>query len=336
MLTPRRLFLSAALAITLLWSGCGAPGDPLPPLLNIPARTTDLEATQRAGDLVLRWTVPAQTTESFPVKDLDRVVVLGMELEGEGIDGSAFESGARELLTLEHPQPGERVERRLPLPAAPGKRMAVAIKNYNRRGRAEGLSNIAVVEIAPALAASQKLAAIAQPGSIRLEWSPVPGARGYRIYRSTGEKGEFAFLAAREAAPFDDADFEWGTLYRYFVRAYVQVSTGIAESSDSPTASVVPKDIFPPSPPGGLRAVASETAVELSWNLSPEPDTAGYHVYRRDASGRTVRLNTGLLAAPVFSDKQIQRQQQYSYMVTAVDDKGNESAQTAPLAVTVP
>ncbi|MBI3695523.1 MAG: hypothetical protein HY238_11885 [Acidobacteria bacterium] len=315
---------------------CGSPGEPLPPLLNIPARTTDLEAAQRAAEIVLRWTLPAQTTEGFPAKDLDRVVVLGLELEGDSIDPNAFEAGARTLSVLEQPKAGERMECRLPLPAAPGKRFAVALKNYSLRGRAEGLSNLVVLQIAAALAAPPSLKATTLPNAIRLEWPRVPGARGYRVYRSTTEQPQFRFLAIIDAPPFDDPNFEWNKPYTYFVRAYAEVSPGLAESADSPAAAVVPTDVFPPSTPQGLQAVVTETAVELSWSLSPELDTAGYHVYRRTASGPPARLNAAPLAVPVFSDKEIRRGQQYFYTVSAVDDKNNESAPSPPFQVNVP
>ena len=335
MQTPR-LCLSVAAALALVACGCGSPGEPLPPLLNIPGRTTDLQAMQRAAELILQWTVPSQTTEGFPLKDLERVVVLGREVDRNSIDSSEFDSGAREILVMEDPAAGQRFERRLALPAPAGRRFAVATKNYSFRRRSGGLSNIVVVEIAPVLPPPQTLRVISQVSAIRLEWPRIPGAWGYRIYRSTADQPQFAFVTAIQFPPFDDTNFVWDKSYSYFVRAYAEVSSGIAESADSPVAAVVPRDVFPPSPPAGLQSVVSEMSVELSWNLSPEPDTAGYYVYRRNAAGQTARLNTELLTAPVFSDKTVQRHEQYSYSVSAVDEKGNESAPTAPLTVTIP
>lgn len=324
------------LVLALLGAGCGAAGDPMPPLLNIPARTTDLEAAQQAGELVVRWTMPSQTTEGFPLKDLDRVILLEKDVDGETPGGPGFESGAREVLALEQPKAGEKTNKRLPLPAAPGRRIALATRNLSHRGRAAGVSNIVVVEIAPVLGAPGNVTATMQPSAIRVDWSPVAGVTGYRVYRSAGEGSEFELLTAVEAPPLSDAGFQWNMPHAYFVRAYSKVSTGIAESADSSIARIIAKDVFPPSVPAGLRAVPSETAVELSWNLSPEPDTAGYNVYRRDPSGKVARLNSDLLTAPAFSDKTVQRQQQYAYSVSAVDDKGNESAPTAPFAVVIP
>ena len=312
----------------------------MPPLLNIPARPTDLEAAQRAGQLLLRWTWPAQTTEGFPIKDLDRVEVWGLEAEGELPGVEAFQSRARRLAVLEPPslarhRAGERMELRLPLPVTPGHRVAVAVKNVNRRGRSEGFSNLAMIEIASAPAAPESLRAVAQANAIRLEWSEVPGADGYRLYRSTGENPAFALLASVSKPPLDDPDFSWGGIYSYFVRAYTATSSGLAESADSSTAAVVPQDSFPPSPPLGLQAVAGESAVELSWIPSPELDAAGYHVYRSSAGRAPARCNRELVVAAAFTDRDVRGEQQYSYAVSAVDQKGNQSAPSVALLVTV-
>ena len=53
----------------------------MPPLLNLPARTRDLEAVQRSRELIVRWTVPDKTTENMPLKELGRVVLLAADDE---------------------------------------------------------------------------------------------------------------------------------------------------------------------------------------------------------------------------------------------------------------
>ena len=51
---------------------------------------------------------------------------------------------------------------------------------------------------------------------------------------------------------------------------------------------VTPRDVFPPAAPVGLEAAIVPATpqgaayVELSWAISPEPDLAGYRVYRSD------------------------------------------------------
>jgi len=336
---PRGAAALACLAWLLLAPGCGAPGDPLPPLLNIPARASDLEAVQRAGELIVRWTPPHRTTEGYPVKDLDRAEVVALELEEESVGEAAFDR-ARVLDTVRWPlepaaaAPG--IERRLPPSAAPGQRIAVAVRHYNRRGRSEGVSNVVVLEIGVTPAAPQRLLAGSLADGIRLEWTPVPGAAGYRIYRGLGEKPDFRLLSETSASPFHDPDFLWDRPQAYFLRAFTRTSTGPVESADTPVVVQVPRDAFPPSPPAGLQFVAGETSVDLSWNLSPEPDAAGYHLYRRGETGESERLTTAPLATPAFTDREVERQRQYFYTVSAVDHKGNESPRSAPAVVRIP
>ena len=332
--------LAGLAAVSLAAAGCGAPGDPLPPLLNIPARTTDLAARQQGSELVVAWTLPGQTTEASPVKILSRVVVVTAEVETDQADAQVFSSGARDLIVLEDPKPGERVERRLPLPAAPGHRLAVAVRNEGSRGRSAGYSNVVVVTIVPPLGAPGSVRATLSPAGIRLEWNPVANATGYRLFRRRGEQ-QTALLTTVEPTSFLDAEVEWETPVTYTVRAYVATVTGNAESPDSNVVSLTPTDTFPPSTPEGLRAVVGEAVVELSWSPSPEPDTAGYHVYRASpgssaAGGTPVRLTSAPLATPAFSDRQVQTGAHYAYNVSAVDEKGNESPLSAPTEVTLP
>ena len=326
-------------AVSLAATGCGAPGDPLPPLLNIPARTTDLAARQQGAELVLAWTLPGQTTEASTIKILSRVVVVTAELETDQADTQVFASGARDLIVLEDPKPGEHVERRLPLPAAPGRRLAVAVRNEGSRGRTAGYSNVVVVTIVPPLTAPGSLRATLSPAGIRLEWDPVASATGYRLFRRRGER-QIALLTTVEPTSFLDAEVEWETPVAYLVRAYATTATGAAESPDSIMVSLTPTDVFPPSTPEGLRAVVGEGVVELSWSPSPEPDTAGYHVYRASpgsSAGRApVRLTSAPLATPAFSDRNVQTGAHYAYNVSAADEKGNESPPSPPTEVTVP
>ncbi len=298
----------------------------MPPLLNIPARTRDLEAVQRGRELIVRWTVPDKTTEDMPLKDLGRAVLLAAE------DEAGLESGARELAVLEEPEPGRSVERRLPLNEEPGRRLVLAVKNYSRRGRSEGHSNTVTIEVAAPPPAPARLTARTRADGVALEWDAAHGASGYQVFRSGPDDGEFARLADVEANRYTDREVRWKARYRYFVRPFVRTATGAAEGADSPVAEVTPEDVFPPSTPGGLQVVVSESAADLSWSLSPEPDTAGYHVWR---DGR--RLTAAQpLGAPAYTDRAVQRGQTYSYQISAVDALGNESPPSEAVKVTIP
>src|ERR1700727_1619823 len=65
-----RKFLVPTLALIAAsaMNGCGAPGAPQPPSLNLPIPVANLSAT-RVGDSVhLAWTMPTHTTDRRPLK----------------------------------------------------------------------------------------------------------------------------------------------------------------------------------------------------------------------------------------------------------------------------
>src|SRR6202167_26820 len=60
--------LAAALAATSALAGCGMPGPPLPPSLNLPVPVTDLSAVRTGGQVALTWTMPKKTTDKVLLK----------------------------------------------------------------------------------------------------------------------------------------------------------------------------------------------------------------------------------------------------------------------------
>ncbi|HZD78996.1 MAG TPA: hypothetical protein VE646_02995 [Actinomycetota bacterium] len=109
----------------------------------------------------------------------------------------------------------------------------------------------------------------------------------------------------------------------------VVASDGIADSAPVSSAPVTVVD-SPPAPPGaptGLTATLSTAAVELSWDPNPEPDLAGYEVYRSgSATGPYTKLNGSLLTTPAYADPAAPVGATSYYQVVAVDAAGNPSA----------
>ncbi|HET7479639.1 MAG TPA: hypothetical protein VFJ72_09015 [Rubrobacteraceae bacterium] len=81
-----------------------------------------------------------------------------------------------------------------------------------------------------------------------------------------------------------------------------------------------------PAPPSGLKAVGSAGGVNLSWDVSPEVDLAGYNVYRSGSpDGTYTKLNANLLSAPSYMDSDAPKGTRSYYRFTAVDSAGGES-----------
>ncbi|MFL5782452.1 MAG: LamG-like jellyroll fold domain-containing protein [Thermoleophilaceae bacterium] len=90
-----------------------------------------------------------------------------------------------------------------------------------------------------------------------------------------------------------------------------------------------------PAAPTGLRAVTGNGSVSLAWSAGPEPDLAGYDVYRAtSAAGPYTRINAQHLTQPSYTDSSASNGTTYHYAVTASDTDSNESARSADLAVT--
>ena len=204
--------------------------------------------------------------------------------------------------------------------------------------------------------------------------SPRPGVRHvYRIYRrnetdaleSSGQGGAVAgdtrFQTANNKnnkkdvvagevpvgtpgpAQFLDS-IEWEKTYSYWVTAVTIVtrpeSEVQVEGDDSPIVRVVAHDIFPPAVPAGLQAVYSgegqKPFIDLIWAPVASADLAGYNIYRSEPSGAPIKLNSDLIKTPSYRDPAVQPGRTYTYTVSAVDVRANESAKSEPASETVP
>ncbi|MGN6799153.1 MAG: CBM96 family carbohydrate-binding protein [Gaiellaceae bacterium] len=89
-------------------------------------------------------------------------------------------------------------------------------------------------------------------------------------------------------------------------------------------------DTTPPSVPTNVNGSAvGSTEVDLTWTGSTDnaggSGVAGYNVYRDG-----VQVNSSPVAATNYADTGLSASTQYSYTVSAVDNQGNESAQSSP------
>jgi hypothetical protein len=136
---------------------------------------------------------------------------------------------------------------------------------------------------------------------------------------------------------FLDKTFEWEKTYSY--RATLVSTIEIAgkpsievEGSDTPEVNLFAHDVFPPTVPTGLQAVFSGPGqtpfIDLVWTPVTDPDLAGYNVYRSEAGQQPMKLNTVLVRTPAFRDANITVGKTYYYSVSAVDERGNESARS--------
>ena len=250
--------------------------------------------------------------------------------------------------------------------AHPGGKVAYLVRTRISPKKASADSNIVEVVIFPVPQRITNVDAHVTETAIELSWPPITQTSGgealgdvsYRLFRGQLNspvnqaaidtamknlaqahwKSRLALLASPASTSYRDADFAFDETYVYVVRTVATARPEILESADSVPLIVTPKDIFPPAAPQGLLAAVLQgdpsvaPVVDLSWSISPEPDVAGYRVYRSEQEGqRGAAVASEMLPTPAYHDAAVQLGHRYWYTVTAVDRSGNESPASGPV-----
>jgi hypothetical protein len=350
------LALAAGLGAGL--SGCGTPGAPMPPSLNLPDRVDDLAAVRAGNQVTLTWTMPKKNTDKLLLKRNVTVSVC-RKLNQPDCD----ESGPAISLA---PGVGGKFTDTLPPALASGPprvaRYFVELKNQN--GRSAGLSNAAVVLAGEAPAPVAGLNAEVRKGGVVLHWKTNNETAAIRLRRTlltpatTKNQGgllapapepleQILLVDAGTTGRALDKEIRFGQTYEYRAQRVARVDADgqtleLAGEFSAPVR-VEALDVFPPAVPTGLAAVATaaengtEGAIDLSWQPGTDADLAGYAVYRREGEAAWTRISTARpLVGPAFHDTQIQPGHTYTYAVSAIDQGGHESARSAETQENVP
>ena len=346
----------AALLLAAGMAGCGTPGAPQPPSLNLPMPVSDLSATRAGDQVTLRWTMPRRTTDKLLMKAPKLAIVCLRE--GSGACVSVHEEELK-------PSAAATWTGALPAELAAGEPRAVRyfVEVRNEAGRSAGLGNAAVVLAGAAPAPVADLTSELEKDGVALRWAAANDGTAVRLKRKlltpsakkeTGLLGEqkqpaevqLLVKGGSEAGGALDKAAERGAAYEYRAQRVAQVTVDgetleLAGELSEPLRVEV-KDIFPPDAPKGLVAVASQAAdgsvsIDLSWQPNSEEDLAGYAVYRREGDAAWQKVSPAKpVVGPAFHDTQVQAGHTYSYAVTAVDRGGRESERSAAAAETTP
>lgn len=212
--------------------------------------------------------------------------------------------------------------------------LVVAVAGTARRGVP---SPLLTVPLATEPAAPADLAIAYDEHAIKLTWTAAEST-SYRVYDGSDPKAP----ALSGAAPLKTAEFSTPVAFEqprcFVVRAATLAGQTTIEGPPSEPKCVTPVDTFPPSAPGGLRAIAEDASVTLSWNALEATDVAGYIVLRGEGSGATLTpLMTQPTTATSYRDTSVTRGATYTYAVIAVDTAPakNRSAPSNRETVTV-
>ena len=337
--------------------GCGTPGAPLPPSLDLPQPVADLSAVREGNRVTLHWTMPRRNTDKLLLKGNVAVHLCRRITSVCESVGNSF--------TLAPASAGSFTEI-LPEALASGAIRPVSyyVELENRTGRSAGLSNAASVLAGAPPAPVEGLQGEVRKEGVALSWNQGPEA-GVRLERtlltppSAKPKARQNLLSA-PAEPVQqnlfveafearghralDSAVQSGESYRYraqrIVRMTIQGKTLELASEFSAPVQVEVRRIFPPAIPAALAAVAAigeqGVAIDLSWQPDTESDLAGYIVYRREGEESWQRLTEKPSIAPAFHDAAVQPGHRYTYAVSAIGQTGLESKKSDPATETVP
>lgn len=317
----------------VLLAGCGYVGDPMPPALNIPKRIEDLGAVQHGASLRLTFTLPKMTTEDLLIRRHGEVDVrAGVPGEGEfNVDAWAATARRVPASAASANEDGSMVVE-APVGEFAGKEVFAAVRTSNPKGRWSGWSNVLAVKIVKPLEVPTGLSAEAVADGVRLTWNGEREGH-YRIYRQGETEETFARIGTAQGLSYVDRTADFGKMYRYEVQAVEQAGEREAESGLSAVKEITPVDTFAPGTPAGLTALAGVNTIELAWERNADKDLRGYNVYRATGDGPLERIAT--LAEPAYSDRAVEPGKPYRYAVSATDQRGNESAKSEPVAITL-
>jgi hypothetical protein len=313
----------------VLLAGCGSIGEPLYPALRIPMRVADLTVVEQGDHLNIAFTIPPQTVEGLPLKEIGGVELRVGPNQSNGFNINEWANSATRVDVPTPDKPGP-VLAMVPVSKFVGSEVIVAVKVTNPKGRDAGWSDTKIFDVQAPLADPSNFQVAATAKGVSLAWS-APAPSQFRVFRKTEQQQNPVLLATATEPNYLDISAEYGKTYQYSIQA---VRDKI-ESNVLGPKSITPIDIFPPDIPSGLTASVGIGAVELAWNRNTESDFKEYRVLRSEEGGPFVEIARGL-DAPAYSDRAIQSGKHYRYEIVSVDQDGHVSAPCTPAEMTAP
>ena len=361
----RTLLALAVLFLTLPFvANCGKRRPPLPPVERVQQRTELLSGVQRGNQVNLNWPAPRRNASDQSVQSIRRIDVYRLAEEPRAplaLTEEEFATRSTLIGSVNWDQirnAGDVLEYTdtLELAGEPT-RLRYAIRYVNAAGQRAAFSNFLLIEPAAKVAQAPTIIATGNEVSesgITITWQPpaanIDGSTpvnllGYNVYRVEESQDQISDTPINSGlvsgTQFADKNFKFDESYRYVVRA-VSLGTGgnPVESLNSNSVTVAPKDVFPPSAPSAITIAAAPGRLSLFFPANPEPDIAGYNIYRSADENlpkdQWAKLNSDLLTRTTFQDERVESGQRYYYYLVAVDQAGNVSPASEVVSETVP
>jgi hypothetical protein len=304
----------------------------MPPSPEIPNTINNLTVTERGDELVIYFSTPARTTDSLAIREFENLdlrvgpSVTPFDFERWAAGAKPYEIDIPSPSDKDDPQP-KPVSLKIPAAEWQGQHVAIAVRSsVRKKGHFSAWSNRVVMDVLAPL----QPPVVTWEGTgkgVALSWKASSETR-YEVFRQGPSDKAPINIGSADDGFFVDPSAQYDTNYAYSVVA----KSGAAESLPSKILVVNFPDKFPPAVPASITALAGPETIEVSWQRSPDSDLQGYFVYRSTNKGSYERQGT-MINVPTYTDKQVQHGKTYSYEVSAVDRKGNESDKSSATEV---
>ncbi len=343
---------------------CGKRRPPLPPVERVQQRTELLSGAQRGNQVILNWPAPRRNAADESVQSIRRIDVYRLAEEPRAplaLTEEEFATRSTLIGSVTYDQIRDAGDvlaytDTLELAGEPT-RLRYAIRYINAAGQRAAFSNFLLIEPAAKVAQAPTIVATGNEvteSAITINWQPpaanIDGSTpvnllGYNVYRVEEAQDQISDAPINSGLvsgnQYSDKNFKFGETYRYVVRA-VSLGTGgnPVESLNSNSITVAPRDVFTPSAPSSITIAAAPGRLSLFFPANPEPDIAGYNIYRSTDPNlpkeQWSKLNSDLLTRTTFQDERVEPGRRYYYYLTAVDQAGNVSPPSEVVSETVP
>ncbi|MBI5191340.1 MAG: hypothetical protein HZA22_11810 [Nitrospirae bacterium] len=174
--------------------------------------------------------------------------------------------------------------------------------------------------------------------NVLLQWVPVKDADSYKVYRGEAKGKATSLLSTVTVNRYIDTKPAAGKTYYYKVTA-VKDGNELASSKEAEVAIKAKAAVVALKSPTLVEPRLKElpggkAEVGIRWEVERATSLAGYNVYRSVTKGKGYAM-IGSAPGASFEDRDVERGKTYYYVVTAVDDKFNETKYSNEVSIEV-
>ena len=357
-----------ALCISLFFAfaivGCGKRRPPLPPVERVQQRTELLSGVQRGNRVILSWPAPLRNAPDESVQSIRRIDVYRLaEKPTALLPLTEEEFAVRSTLigSVTYDQIKNATDTltytdALELAGEPT-RLRYAIRYVNASEQRAAFSNFLLIEPSARVAKPPTLVSTGKEvgeDAIAINWQPPDSniddstplnLLGYNVYRLDESQSDVSQNPINNSLvsgnQYVDRNFRFGENYRYVVRSVSLGTDGAqVESLNSNSLPVSARDTFAPSAPASITIAAAPGRLSIFFPANPEPDVAGYEIYRSidpDLPKESwTKVTTAALTKTTFLDENVESGKRYYYYIKAIDQAGNVSPPSEVVSESVP